>query len=622
MKSTKIVIAIVAILTVLGGTFAGLWFFTDIFNFLKPENEVFSNQIEKALNIEEAKFVDYSDFLNEYKDMSSKPVSSKMNITADLNISDLDSDVQDIINKSKITVESNSDLSNKKAQAKIGLFTDNKEVLSLETITDGDKMAIGSEDLYDKYLTFSMEDIVELAAEESDMDEEEVEQLLNTLSNSNVDPYELLYISEDDLKHFDETYRDVLKTLINKDCYSSEKGVEVEVNGEDVKTTAYYLTLTGEDMYNFINDFANLIKDDDVIAKIVAEKVNMLLEATGEEKISEKDVKELLSDLTESLTDELEDLKEEKSAAIQIAVYSKSNNPVRIEFNMIDDVENMDEKETLFIIEYSKEKTVYSVVANEAITISLVHSYDKNSDEEKVGKFELKMAGMKLGTLDYELINKKDESKIDLALNVPLSEIEPSSDDLTADIEFNSKGDYTKEEVTYTGLFNFKYGSESVKVNFDGSTKYGEADIPTLNDKNSVDVLNLSEKEMQEVLNDILENAADVLPERLDLIGVDIDKEDILPNTVTPNTNTLPTTTPENTNTNTTPNTNSNAGNLNTNIPTMDKDKVNEMIDKNQDQIVNSMQDAMNSNSNAPQMNADEINQMIDKSQELMNSMQ
>lgn len=618
MKSTKIVIAIVAILTVLGGTFAGLWFFTDIFNFLKPENEVFSNQIEKALNIEEAKFVDYSDFLNEYKDMSSKPVSSKMNITADLNISDLDSDVQDIINKSKITVESNSDLSNKKAQTKIGLFTDNKEVLSLEAITDGNKMAIGSEDLYDKYLTFSMEDIVELAAEESDMDEEEVEQLLSTLSNSNVDPYELLYISEDDLKHFDETYRDVLKTLINKDCYSSEKGVEVEVNGEDIKTTAYYLTLTGEDMYNFINDFANLIKDDDVIAKIVAEKVNLILEATGEDKISEKDVKELLADLTESLTDELEDLKEEQSAAIQIAVYSKSNNPVRIEFNVIDDIEDMDEKETLFTIEYSKGKTVYSIVANEAVSISLVHSYDKNSDEEKVGKFELKMSGMKLSTLDYELINKKDESKINLALNVPLSEIEPSSDDLTANIEFNSKGDYTKEEVTYTGLFNFKYGSESVKVNFDGSTKYGEADIPTLNDKNSVDVLNLSEKEMQEVLNDILENAADVLPERLDLIGVDIDKEDILPNTVTPNTNTLPTTTPENTNTNT----NSNAGTLNTNIPTMDKDKVNEMIDKNQDQIVNSMQDAMNLNSNAPQMNADEINQMIDKSQELMNSMQ
>ena len=105
MKSTKIIIAIVAILVVLGGTFAGLWFFTDVFNFLKPESEVFSNQVEKALNIEEAKFVNYSDFLKEYKEMSNKPVSSKINMTAELNISDLDSDVQDIINKSKITLE-------------------------------------------------------------------------------------------------------------------------------------------------------------------------------------------------------------------------------------------------------------------------------------------------------------------------------------------------------------------------------------------------------------------------------------------------------------------------------------------------------------------------------------
>ena len=33
---------------------------------------------------------------------------------------------------------------------------------------------------------------------------------------------------------------------------------------------------------------------------------------------------------------------------------------------------------------------------------------------------------------------------------------------------------------------------------------------------------------------DILEKASEVLPERLKLIGVDIDKEDILPSTVTP----------------------------------------------------------------------------------------
>lgn len=532
MKSTKIIIAIVAILVVLGGTFAGLWFFTDVFNFLKPENEVFSNQIEKALNIEEAKFVNYSDFLNEYKEMSNKPVSSKINMTAELNISDLDSDVQDIINKSKITIESNSDIANKKAQAKIGLYTDNKEVLSVDAITDGKKIAIGSEDLYDKYLTVSMEDLVELAGEESGMDEEEMEQVLETLSGSNIDPYELLYISEDDLKHFDETYRNCLQTLINKDCYSSEKKVEVEVDGEDVKTTAYYLTLTGEDTYNFINDLLKLVKDDGVIAKIVAEKANMVLEAAGEEKISEDDVKELLSELTDSLVSELESIKEEKDSAIQIAVYSKSNNPVRIEFNTIEDVEDLSEKETLFSIEYAKNKTIYSIIADENNTIEVINKYDKNSEEEKVGSFEVKMSGMSFGTLKYEILNKKDESKIDLSLDIPLAEV-------SADIEFSTKGDYTKEEVTFTGSIAFEYASESAKINFDGSMKYGEANIPELNDKNSVDVLNLSETEMQEVLMDILEKASKVLPERLELIGVEIDEDDILPSTVAPKQETV-----------------------------------------------------------------------------------
>lgn len=525
----KIIIAIVAIVAVLGGTFAGLWFFTDVFNFLKPENEVFSNQIEKALNIEEAKFVNYSDFLAEYKEMSNKPVSSKINMTAELNISDLDSDVQDIINKSKISIEANADVANKKAQSKIGLYADNSEVLELDIVTDGEKIALGSEDLYDKYLTVSMEDIIDLVAEESDMDAEELEQIISSLSGANINAYDLLYISEDDLKHFDETYRDCLKTLINKDCFTSEKKVEVEVDGEDVKTTAYYLTMNGEDMYNFVNDLLTLIKDDEVIAKIAAEKINMILEVAGEEKISKDDVQELLSELTDSLVTELESIKEEKDSAIQIAVYSKSNNPVRIDFNLISDTEDLDEKETVFSIEYAKGKTIYTLVADESQTIEVINEYEKNSEEEKIGKFEVKLAGTSFGSLDYELINKKDESKIDLSLDVPLAEV-------SADIEFSTKGDYKKEEVTFTGLISFEYGSESAKINLDGSMNYGDAKVPELNDKNSVDILNLSETEMQEVLMDILEKASEVLPERLELIGIDIDSEDILPSTVAPNT--------------------------------------------------------------------------------------
>ena len=194
MKSKKIIIAIVAILVVLGGTFAGLWFFTDIFNFLKPESEVFSNQIEKALNIEGAKFADYSEFLNDYKEVTSKPVSSKINLTADLNLSELDSDLQEKINNSKLTLESNADISNNKAQSKIGLYTNNSEVLTLDLVSNNSKIGVGCEDLYDKYLTVSMEDLVDVIAEEADLEVEELESMINNLTNSKLDPYQLLYI--------------------------------------------------------------------------------------------------------------------------------------------------------------------------------------------------------------------------------------------------------------------------------------------------------------------------------------------------------------------------------------------------------------------------------------------
>ena len=97
MKAKKIIIpivAIIAILAVLGGVFAGLWFFTDLLNFLKPANDVFSNQLEKALNVEGAKFTDYSDFLKDYKEVANKPFKSNINMSANLNIKELDSDTR------------------------------------------------------------------------------------------------------------------------------------------------------------------------------------------------------------------------------------------------------------------------------------------------------------------------------------------------------------------------------------------------------------------------------------------------------------------------------------------------------------------------------------------------
>lgn len=531
MKAKLIIIVIIAILVVLGGTFAGLWFFTDVFNFLKPANDVFSNQIEKALNLEGAKFSNYSDFLKEYKEMSDKSYKSKFNMTADLKISKLNSEIQDTINKSKITIESNADIKGKKTQNKIGLYSDNSEILSLDLITNDTKLGIGSKDLYDKYLSISLEDLTKfIEKNSSEFDEEELEMILNSFSNSNINIYDLLYISDEDLKHFDETYRDCLTKLISKDCFTTEKKVEVDVADDTVKTTAYYLTLTGEDTYNFISELAKLIKDDSVLAKIITEKANLILEASSEEKLSEDDVKELISKALDELLQEAEELKDEKDSAIQIAIYSNKSKPVRIELNIIEDVNDLDKKETVFSIEYAKSKNIYTIYQNGKAYVTIVDEYTKNSDEEKIGKFTVKASGISVGTLDYEIVTKNNENKLNLSLNVPLAEI-------SGKIEFSSKGNYKKEPVTFEGLMSFTYKEDSATVNFDGSIEYGDVSIPELTSSNSVDFLKLSETEMKDELVKILTKASEVLPSRLKLIGIDVKPEDILPKTINTDNN-------------------------------------------------------------------------------------
>lgn len=531
MKAKLIIIVIIAILVVLGGTFAGLWFFTDVFNFLKPANDVFSNQIEKALNLEGAKFSNYSDFLKEYKEMSDKSYKSKFNMTADLKISKLNSEIQDTINKSKITIESNADIKGKKAQNKIGLYSDNSEILSLDLITNDTKLGIGSKDLYDKYLSISLEDLTKfIEKNSSEFDEEELEMILNSFSNSNINIYDLLYISDEDLKHFDETYRDCFTKLISKDCFTTEKKIEVDVNDDTVKTTAYYLTLTGEDTYNFVSELTNLIKDDSVLTKIITEKANLLLESASEEKLSEDDVKDLVSKTLDELLKELEEIKDKKDNAIQIAVYSNNSKPVRIDLNNIKDANDLDEKETIFSIEYAKSKNIYTIYQNEKAYVTIVDEYTKNSDEEKVGKITAKASGVSVGTLDYEIINKDNENKLDLSLNVPLAQI-------SGKINFSSKGNYKKEPVTIEGLMSFKYKEDSATINFDGSIEYGDVSIPELTSSNSVDFLKLSETEMKDELVKILTKASEVLPSRLKLIGIDVKPEDILPKTINTDNN-------------------------------------------------------------------------------------
>ena len=603
MKKKKIIIAVVVIILLLAAAGVVVWrvFFPDLF---KSKQDVFWDKAQATIGLKDPKFTDYSKLLNEYKSVSGKGCKTELNLSADLDLSssNIDSDTQDLINNSTIKLESNVAESGKRVQEKIGLYTDKSEVLTLDVVTDGDKYGIKCADLSDKYYTVSLDDLLDYIEKNTSNSSlgtsknsyssksKQIAKSTDSIKDSitklrDIDPYELLYISEDDLKHFDSTYGDIFKKYIPKDCYSTEKNVEIKIDGKEVKTTGYYLTMTGKDAYNFVKDLADVVKKDDVLSKIIAEKANIFLESMGEDTVDADDLSDSIAEMLDQLVSSAESLQDYDDEAIQIAIYNNKSSS-RIDINHIADVDKPNKKETIVTIE---------------------NTFSKNTDNEKAGKLTLSASKITVATVDYEIIDKKDESKIALSIDIP-------EGDMNLSVNMSTKGNYEKEPVSVEGSFKVSYKGESAEIKFDGTVEFtDDVSVPELTSKNSIDILNLSEKEQQEELDKLLKKASEVLPARLKLLGINVKAEDIYKekvqtennngdkltppttdSTTTPSTDSTTNPTTDSTTTPSTNQTNPATNNLNVTMPNMDEiqkniDNVQQTIEKNQD-LINSLQ--------------------------------
>lgn len=546
-KKIIIPLVIILILGLLGGGFALLWFKTGFLDFMKPAQTVWTKQMEKALGIENKKFADYSKVLEDYKEIKDKSYKSKFDVSAKLDIDELDEDVQKTINNSKITIESNNDVSGKKTQNKIGLYSKDSEILTLDLVTNGTTVGLGCDDLYDKYLVASLQDTIDYYKKNASRNSSSIESMeaaTEILEKAgNLDLYELMYISDSDLKHFDKTYRDAFKTMVPKNCYSKKNGVKVEVDGKDVKTSAYYLTLNGEDAYTFAENLTNTIKDDDVLSGLITDKANLVVESTGlssylkqstgQTKIKQSQVEYLIDEACDQLLEELKYIKDYDNQGITIAVYTKNGKLVKIEFKAFTE----DEEKTIATAEYGDKKNIYSLYEDEDKPfVVITDEYTKHKDDEKAGTITVEAYEKTVATADYEFINKKNEKKFDLSVNIPDAEAK-------FDIMLSSKGDYKKEPVDVDGRIAFKYDDQSAEINFTGNYEFTDVSVPTLDENNSLRIFKVSNSELQSELEKIMKKASEVLPDRLKLIGVDVKAEDIYKEKKTETKlNTLPTT--------------------------------------------------------------------------------
>ena len=572
----KAIIIIVSALVVLGGAFAGLWFFTDVLNFLKPANENFSVQLDKVLGTEKnLSYSEYESKISKLKIDGSYSTDFNMSMNVNVPSSVISYSDQKLINSSSLNLKTDYDADTKATAVAVALSNNSKEVIKAQAIVDGVKLSINSEDLYEKYLTFDLNKYESFCKENGiqvDTETKEAIEMLSKLSkiDSSTLMYDLCHISEEDYNKIQKKYDDLPKQLIDKKKFTSKKNQKITVGDkDDVKTTAYSVVLTGEDAYDMTKKFIGMAKDDDTLKKVMAEKYDVIKDfmASYEEVLnSSSSVSSSLTTSSTSMpdlsTDDIDDLFDELLDELEDSkdAFEEMDGAVKVEIALLED-EDDDEGNVIFTKEKEKGKDTYTIdlsmftnasksnsttssytssysttskssassmidsVANSITGIKVVDEYEEKSKDSRKGTLTISMktTGSKyqdVVTVDYEIVDSESEEKIKLSVSTPLQS------SISLDLLFDVTGlDTDTKNVKFS--LEGKYTSYSVSMNIEGTIKAG-ANIPTLTSANSVDVLTLKEEELKTLFTQIVNNAANNLPGKLSTFGINVSKDKIL----------------------------------------------------------------------------------------------
>ena len=577
----KAIIIIISALIVLAGTFAVLYFFTDALNFLKPASDNFSIQMEKVLGTEKSlSYSEYEESIEPLKKDGSYTIDFNMKANVNVPSSYIDNSTQKLLNSSTVNVKTSYDSNDKTKSLDLTLQENNKDVIKAETVLEDDKISIKSDDIYDKFLTLDMSEYEKFCKENeielTEENKETFEVLSKLLSNTNEQDYgnfmyDLLYVSKKDYEDLQKTYNNILVESIDEDNYSTKKNQKITVGDKDnVKTTAYSVTLNGKDAYKMLHKLIETMKNDDTFKRLVLEKYDIYknyYKSYAEiynidddlefPDLSKDELNSSFDELLESLENSKDDFSSLKKA-VRITIYSNSKNePVKVELELLKNkdsesgsiifTEEIEKGKNTYVIDiaklnkalgndtsdydddyfsyYSNSSSRLSNIVNNISQLKIVDEYEESKESRKgtlviSEKTTDSKSFEKLLNVDYEILNNDYEQTIKLSAS------SPSFKSVSLNLESSITGlNSDKQEFKFS--LSGKFSSYSVSVDLDGTIS-SDANITKLTESNSTQVFDLSKDEFNSLSEEVVNNAANNLPSKLSKYGIEVTKEDIL----------------------------------------------------------------------------------------------
>lgn len=452
-KSTKIIIAVVSVILVAAIVFAVLYFATDLFKTKSPK-KAFHEYMKK---IGENNFSDRTENLIDFQN---KEFESKGKMTMDVTLGRELSDykeVADLLNNAEISFESKVNPEDKNLYSAMNVKYDGKDLGTFELLLNEDAMGIKFDEVYDKYLTATMEELMEnMNLDTTSVDDEMYNELVEIFTISND---EITRIKDRYTKILKETLPKELEDSIDEDKYSSEKQ-KITVNGKEINATRYTVDVSEKEIITVLNTLIKSIKEDDETLDLFVEKFNKLMVWGGES--SAKITKRELVSLLDEIVDMIEESEVLDGIKIKISLYEHKDAVVR---------------------------TMLSINNNQIIMDSL-----KDGDTTNMA-LKLKIQGTEMTILNIEE-TKKGNGKYTTKLS---TDIEGYKLEITEDSEATDSN--MRENVkVYIEIPNVI----TATLNVESELEAKSVSIDKLSSSNSVEFSSLTEADQQQLAYNIL----------------------------------------------------------------------------------------------------------------------
>ena len=286
MKKKGLLIALIIILVLLvlaGGTFAYLYFGTDL---LKTDKQLFAKYLMQLGDEEKGLFPKaLDDFLVKKETttyQNNGELSSNYSLT-DTNDTSMN-EVINIMNNSKIQFQGSVDNANSKREENITLSYPDSVSLPFKYKDEGDIYAIQADILSPSYIGIENNNLKELAQKFGTTD---VSQIPDKIELNSI---ESLNFTDEELKHINESY---IMPIYNN--LADEKFTTTE-NADGTKT--HILTLTYTEALNIYIQTLETLKNDTMMLNKI---ISIIAEISGENNLTVEELSQAIQDFIDDL---------------------------------------------------------------------------------------------------------------------------------------------------------------------------------------------------------------------------------------------------------------------------------------------------------------------------------